>query len=664
MNRRLNNTKTILWALVGVLAVLTLVRFMRGLGATTALTDVSPWGLWIAFDVMSGVALAAGGFVVAAMVYIFGRQEYHRFARPAILTALLGYAAVAVGLLYDLGLPWHIWHPMIYPQHHSVLFEVAMCVMLYLTVLALEFAPVVLEHPWFDKPLFRTVHSWIKRLSIPLVISGIVLSTLHQSSLGSLFLLTPYRLHELWYSPIIWILFFVSAIGLGLMIVTAESFFSAWLFKHKLRLDLMAGLGRTASVVLFVFAALRVGDVAYRGLLPTLANGSWQSNLFIFEILLSALLPATLLLFRKVRTSGIGLGTCAAMTIFGMIGYRFDVCIVAFLRPDSMPYFPSWIEVAVSMGIVAGAMLIFIFFIEKFRVCEHDDAEETEAPALPGRDIYNPSTMRLLLPATLDGPRRYTMAVLVAAAVTIALLPADALHGVQDTLTPVSPPRAVEGYATVRIDTPGTDFAVLVEDQAPPEGAALQALYTIDGNRNGRVSLFPHTFHVEQLGQNGSCARCHHMNMPRDRNSACTECHQDMYAVTDIFDHSSHVEAVRGNDGCADCHREPDGAKNRSTALDCKGCHAGMMVAGSVVKPPEAGMEGFAVGYMDAMHGLCITCHEQTVAEGLVKVGEDFARCSTCHLERRLPGPPVLDSLLLAGNRSSDEPGPQAEDGA
>ncbi len=159
MNRRLSNTKTILWALVGVLAVLTLARFMRGLGATTALTDVAPWGFWIAFDVMSGVALAAGGFVVAATVYIFGREEYHRFVRPAILTALLGYVAVAVGLLYDLGLPWHIWHPMIYPQHHSVLFEVAMCVMLYLTVLSLEFAPVVLEHPWFDRPLFRTVHS-------------------------------------------------------------------------------------------------------------------------------------------------------------------------------------------------------------------------------------------------------------------------------------------------------------------------------------------------------------------------------------------------------------------------------------------------------------------------------------------------------------------------
>ncbi len=340
------------------------------------------------------------------------------------------------------------------------------------------------------------------------------------------------------------------------------------------------------------------------------------------------------------------------MTIFGMIGYRFDVCIVAFMRPEDMPYFPSWMEVAVSMGIVAGAMLVFIFFIEKFRVCEHDDDEEPAAPAVPERDLYNPSTMRLLSPASLDGPRRYTMAALLAAAVAIALLPTDALLGVQDTLTPVSPPRAVEGYATARAEAPGTDFAILQDDEAPPAGAALQALYTIDGNRNGRVSLFPHTFHVEKLGQNGSCVRCHHMNMPRDRNSACSECHRDMYAVTDIFDHSSHVAAVRGNNGCTDCHRDPEGAKGRATALACTGCHAGMLVAGSVVKPPETGMEGFATGYMDAMHGLCVTCHEQTVAEGVVKVGEDFARCSTCHEERRLPGPPMPDLTLLAEARS------------
>ena len=228
MVERLSMLKTILWTIVGVGATVTLFRFAHGLGAATALHDTAPWGLWIGFDVMAGVALAAGGFVLAATVYICGLEKYRPFVRPAILTAFLGYTAVAIGLLYDLGLPWRIWHPMIFPQHHSVLFEVAMCVMLYLTVLALEFAPVVLEHPLFSHPLFKTVLSLLKKFTIVLIIAGIVLSTLHQSSLGSLFLITPYRLHPLWYSPIIYVLFFISAIGLGLMTVCSPDAARVW----------------------------------------------------------------------------------------------------------------------------------------------------------------------------------------------------------------------------------------------------------------------------------------------------------------------------------------------------------------------------------------------------------------------------------------------------
>ena len=129
MNRQ-RSLKTVLWGIVGVLLVVTLARFINGLGVTTNLSDTTPWGFWIAFDVMAGVALAAGGFVLAATVYVFHLERYRVFVRSAILTALLGYMAVAVGLLYDLGLPWHIWHPLVHPQVHSVLFEVAMCVML------------------------------------------------------------------------------------------------------------------------------------------------------------------------------------------------------------------------------------------------------------------------------------------------------------------------------------------------------------------------------------------------------------------------------------------------------------------------------------------------------------------------------------------------------
>jgi Ni/Fe-hydrogenase subunit HybB-like protein len=170
MSNRLTVLKTVLWTIVGMWAVITVARFTHGLGATTNLHDAAPWGLWIGFDVMAGVALAAGAFVLAASVYIFHLEKYRSFVRPAILTAFLGYTAVAVGLLYDLGLPWNIWHPMIYWQHQSVLFEVAMCVIIYLTVLALEFAPVVLEHPLFDRALFRAILAFLKKITLLLVI--------------------------------------------------------------------------------------------------------------------------------------------------------------------------------------------------------------------------------------------------------------------------------------------------------------------------------------------------------------------------------------------------------------------------------------------------------------------------------------------------------------
>jgi len=337
MSKRLTTLKTVLWALVGVLASVTVIRFVHGLGAVTNLSDAAPWGLWIGFDVMSGVALAAGGFVLAATVYIFGLERYRPFVRAAILTALLGYVAVAVGLLYDLGLPWRIWHPIVNWQYHSVLFEVAACVMLYLTVLILEFLPVVLEHKLFQGAFFQTILKALKRVSILLVIAGIVLSTLHQSSLGSLFLITPYRLHPLWYSPIIYFLFFVSAVGLGLMTVVLESLFSNYFLGHKLHTREISGLGLAASVVLWVYVVLRVGDLAVRGVLGTALDGSWQSGLFVAEMAFSAVIPAALMLFKPIRKSLAGVGIAATMVVTGMIWHRLDVSIVAFGRNPNLP---------------------------------------------------------------------------------------------------------------------------------------------------------------------------------------------------------------------------------------------------------------------------------------------------------------------------------------
>ncbi len=631
MTTRQSTVKTILWAIAGVLVTVTLARFLRGLGATTGLSDAAPWGFWIAFDVMAGVALAAGGFVLAGTVYIFGLERYRSFVRPAVLTAFLGYAAVATGLMYDLGLPWNIWHPIVYPQHHSVLFEVAMCVMLYLTVLGLEFSPVVLEHPLFDRPLFQTIYKILKKVTIPLVITGIVLSTLHQSSLGSLFLITPYRLHPLWYSPIIWILFLISAVGLGLMMVTLESLFSAWFFGHKIRMDLLSGLGKAASIVLFLYAGIRLIDLAVRGVLGTAFDGSPQSMLFLFEILVSALIPATLLAIPQVRASVRGVGTAAVMTVLGMIGYRFDTCIVAFQRPDGMSYFPTWTEVAVSVGIVAGAMLVFLFFVEHLKVYPEEHEEEAPGAGARKQRAYEAGSMWNFSPDALSAPRRYSLVLILGIVVAMAFLPEGTLFGARPYLTPVQDPLTVDGLMRTRVGAPGHDIAMVRSGDAVPSEAKRVPMMLIDGNRDGRLVQFLHDWHKATLGGEDSCKVCHHQNLPFQKNSKCYQCHRDMYVETDIFSHSSHITKLKGNEGCVRCHKDSEQVKSRQTAVPCLDCHKEMVTEGSRIKLPEAGMTGLAAGYMDAMHGLCVKCHEQKVKEDAQKYGAAFAGCLNCH---------------------------------
>jgi Ni/Fe-hydrogenase subunit HybB-like protein len=636
MDTRRDTVKAILWAIVGILSVVSVARFSNGLGATTGLSDVTPWGFWIAFDVMAGVALAAGGFTLAAAVYIFRIERYRSFTRPAILTALLGYVAVTAGLAYDLGLPWRIWHPIIYPQLHSVLFEVAMCVMLYLGVLCLEFSPVILEHPTFDRPVFRMIRRLLMQGTIVLVIAGIVLSTLHQSSLGSLFLIAPHRVHPLWYSPILWILFFVSAVGLGMMMVTMESLVSAWLFGHKVRKDLLGGLGKAASLALFLYAALRVGDLAWRGELGAAVDGSFLGSLFLFELAVSAVIPAILLAIPRVRASIPGVATAATLTVFGVIGYRFNLCIVAFERPELMSYFPTLAEVGVSLGIVAAAGLLFIFFVENLRVYP-EEHWETPTPTVPD---FEPHTTRMLLPGALAAPRRYSLAFVVAASLTVAALPDDALWGPQPQQTPVWGPRIVGGLMQARPDAQGHELVIVQAGFSLPLEATLVELMLIDGNRDGHLVAFPHDEHVAALGDKPefgdkkTCGICHHQSLPYDRNSACSRCHRDMYLETDIFGHQSHVAKLDGNDGCVRCHEDSSAVKSRDTTSACLDCHTEMLASESRIKPGEQGekeLTGYATGYMDAMHSLCIDCHEEKLKAGPATYGANFSTCTNCH---------------------------------
>ncbi|MGA8580888.1 MAG: NrfD/PsrC family molybdoenzyme membrane anchor subunit, partial [Bryobacteraceae bacterium] len=276
-------------------AYATYLRIFYGLGGSTNLSDKFPWGLWIGFDVMGGVGLASGGFTLVAMVHIFNIKQYRPVLRPAILTAFLGYLLVTVGLLYDVGRPDRMWHPLVMWNPHSVMFEVAWCVTLYTSVLFLEFLPMVFERFGLHKPM-----EWIHRISVPMMILGVLLSTLHQSSLGSLFLIVPEKLYPLWYTPILPLLFFISAIGVGLAMTIFESWHSSRAFGRALEVPLLASIARVLAVTMSVYLWIRFLDLVQRGELGLLLRNRTETWLFALEIAL-ALVPTLLLYQSRIR---------------------------------------------------------------------------------------------------------------------------------------------------------------------------------------------------------------------------------------------------------------------------------------------------------------------------------------------------------------------------
>lgn len=340
--------------LMVALAAIAVVRYTKGLGAVTNLTDQFPWGLWIGFDILCGVGLAAGGFAIAATVHVFHLEDFKPILRPTILTAFLGYALVIVALLFDLGKPWNVWHPIVMWNPHSVMFEVGWCVMLYTTVLFLEFLPAILERFRLAKPL-----KVMAKISPVLVILGVILSTLHQSSLGSLFLILPHKVHPLWYSPILPVLFFVSAVAAGLAMTVVESWYSRRAFGRPIETHLLARLSRTSVVVLALYLALRLRDLVARDALATLFPLTLASWLFLAEILLGVVVPMVALASPWTRQSPKRLAITQGMVVLGFILHRLNVSITAVEAATGYRYVPAVAEFVVTTGLVALGMLAF-----------------------------------------------------------------------------------------------------------------------------------------------------------------------------------------------------------------------------------------------------------------------------------------------------------------
>jgi Ni/Fe-hydrogenase subunit HybB-like protein len=338
--------------LAGVYA--TYVRFARGLGASTNLSDQFPWGLWIGFDVMCGVMLAAGGFTLTAAVEIFNIERWHSIMRPTILTAFMGYLLVCAALMYDLGLPWNIWHPLIMRNPHSVMFEVAYCVMLYTTVLALEFSPIVFERLGWQRALKA-----VRSVMVVFVILGVILSTLHQSSLGTLYLIMPNKLHPFWWSPLLPVFFYLSAIAVGLAMIIFESSMSSKYFGRELELPILRDMGRVLVVVLAIYGILRLEDLYHRGVLHLVFVPGYEQGFFLLEMFLSVIIPLALLMFPKVRDSAQGLYFVAVLTLLGFVTNRLNVTITGVENAVGARYTPKWTEVVVTAMFVALGFAIF-----------------------------------------------------------------------------------------------------------------------------------------------------------------------------------------------------------------------------------------------------------------------------------------------------------------
>lgn len=375
----------VLLALMLTAMVLAVYRFIFGLQSVTNLTNEYPWGIWIGVDVATGVALAAGGFTTSALAHIFHRKRFEAIVRPALLTAMLGYTFVGLGLMLDLGRYYNIWHPA-WPtmwQGNSVLFEVGMCVMVYLTVLYSEFAPIACERfigrvnlpgrlaSWnvlVDR-LLRSVHGTLARVMFLLIIAGVVLSCMHQSSLGALMLIAPYKMHALWYTPILPLLFLMSAIAVGYPMVVFESMLASRSFGRKPEMDVLTPLSGFIPIFLGIYLVTKTADLIMRDAYPLLLEGSSQSNMFLLEMGVGVLLPFAMLLSSRMRRSPRMLFSASVLIVLGVLLNRINVFLVAYRPPRAgYVYMPTLAEILITVGLIATLMLVYRVMVTVFPV--------------------------------------------------------------------------------------------------------------------------------------------------------------------------------------------------------------------------------------------------------------------------------------------------------
>ncbi len=629
MENKIRVIKDVMWFFVFFAAVAGLLRIFFGLGATTNLSDQLPWGIWKVLNMIAGVALSTCGFTVGFLVYVLKLEKFKPLLKPAILIAFLGYGSSCFALLFDIGLPHRFWHPLIFWNIHSFLFEVFWCVMLYFTVTFIELLPNILERYKAEK-LVKFLH----KIAIGVVIIGISLSSLHHSSLGSLFLTTPVRLHELWYSSLLPLMFIISAMGGGMYFLILVKILYSRLYNTEPvfgrnfkpvsemtcvidgrltkvkniwgdQMPMLGTLSIIAASLMGVYLLIKIYDLFATGSINALLAGTWESWLFAFELLLTAVFPIIIVLVKEARRSPYWLGAAAFSASIGVVLNRVDAGIIGYFRDAGTVYLPSLAEWSLSIGVVAAAGLATMYVSENFSIF---DEKWKEQRALRGKfSAAFDSFSRVWQNVLHNGLYRITLISVFAVPLAFILM-----YPSYDSpeKQPVKPASGVDMERTILL---------------------------IDGNSKNESTEFPHIDHQKRLGGEKSCVECHHMSMPDDYSTPCARCHRNMLHQTNIFDHDYHTEQVAldenigglhpENHTCYRCHQQGT-AKTAGNAASCFECHSEDM---NIVNAKETSSKYiYADSYMNAMHKTCIPCHEKYAVQ---PDKSSLSTCSACHKE-------------------------------
>ena len=348
----------ILWALVIGAVVATIIRFATGIATIANINQAYPWGWWVGFDMLTRIALGGVGFTIAAAAEIFQIKALRHVVRAALLVGLLFYLTYAAVLFVELGRPWMIWWVFLSWAPTSAMYEVALCAVAYTTVLVLEFSPLVFAKLGWTTPV-RRIHA----VYLLIVITGVSLSSLHQSSLGTLLLLLPTKVHPLWHSELLPVFFLFSAIMAGPAVMLVEHTLATHFLRLSTRMDALRSLARGLTVIVAAYLALRLGDVIYRGVAEQALSFGFEARWFWLEIVLGLVVPLALLLTPDVEQRKWRLCGAGACVVLGVVLNRLNAAVITMKVHSWESYRPAVTEVLISVGAMAAMVLAFVYLV-------------------------------------------------------------------------------------------------------------------------------------------------------------------------------------------------------------------------------------------------------------------------------------------------------------